>query len=142
MPPPCFYHIGDLRRIRRYISLSVAKTIATALITSRLDYCNYLLYNIASNDILKLQYVQNCLAEIATRSPRFFHSVLLLKSLHWVLSISTLLSLASKSRESVHLVFIRCLFPGLQLIVGLVPFQLFSLLSGIHSLNMLSHQIA
>jgi len=37
---PCFYHIRDLRRIRHYISLSVAKTIATALITSRLDYCN------------------------------------------------------------------------------------------------------
>ena len=49
-----FYHILDLRRIRRYISLSVAKTIATALITSRLDYCNSLLYNIASKDILKL----------------------------------------------------------------------------------------
>jgi len=32
----CVYHIRDLRRIRRYLSLSVAKTIATALITSRL----------------------------------------------------------------------------------------------------------
>jgi len=38
----CFYHSRDLRRIRRYISLSVAKTIATALITSRFDYCNSL----------------------------------------------------------------------------------------------------
>jgi len=36
----CFYHIRDPRHIRRYISLSVAKTIATALITSRLDNCN------------------------------------------------------------------------------------------------------
>jgi hypothetical protein len=50
----CFYHIRDLRRIRIYISLSVAKTIATALITSRIDYCNSLLYDIASGDILKL----------------------------------------------------------------------------------------
>jgi len=49
----CFYYIRDLRRIRRYISLSVAKTIATALITSRLDYCNSLLYNTASKNILK-----------------------------------------------------------------------------------------
>ena len=80
----CFYHIRDLRRIRRYISLSVAKTIATALITSRLDYCNSLLYNIASKDILKLQCVQNCLARVVTRSPRFSHSVPLLKSLHWL----------------------------------------------------------
>jgi len=44
----CFYHIRDLHRIRRYRSLSLAKTIATALITSSLDYCNSLLYYIAS----------------------------------------------------------------------------------------------
>jgi len=40
-----------------YISLSVVKIVATALITSRLDYCNSLLYNIASKDILKLQCI-------------------------------------------------------------------------------------
>jgi len=52
----CFCHIRDLRRIRRYISPSGAKTIATAIITSWLDYCNSLLYNITSKDILKLQF--------------------------------------------------------------------------------------
>ena len=38
-----YYHIRDLRRIRRYLSLSIAKTIATALVTCRLNYCNSLL---------------------------------------------------------------------------------------------------
>ncbi|MEG7521965.1 MAG: hypothetical protein M3H12_02550, partial [Chromatiales bacterium] len=80
----CFYHIHDLRRIRRCISLSVAKTIATALVSSGLDYCNSLLYNIAGKDITKVQRVQNCLARVVTRSPRFFRSVPLLKSLHWL----------------------------------------------------------
>ena len=60
------------------------KTIATALITSRLDYCNSLLYNIASKDILKLQGVQTCLTRIVTWSPQFSHSIPLLKSLHWL----------------------------------------------------------
>ena len=50
----CFYHIRDLHRIRRYISLSVAKSIATAFIASRLDNCNSLLYAIASKDILEV----------------------------------------------------------------------------------------
>ena len=36
----CFYHIRDLRRIRRCMSFAVAKTIATALVSSRLAYCN------------------------------------------------------------------------------------------------------
>ena len=78
----CFYHIRDLRRIRRFISLSVAKTIATALVSSGLDYCNSLLYNSVNKDMAKLQRVQNCLARVATRSPRFSRSVL--KSLHWL----------------------------------------------------------
>ena len=77
-------HIRDLRRIRRLLSLSVAKTNATALVSSRLDYCNSLLYNTANMDIAKLQRVQNCLARIDTRSPRFSRSVPLLKSLNWL----------------------------------------------------------
>ena len=80
----CFYHIRDLRRIHQFISLSVAKTIATALVSSRLDYCNSLLYNTANKDIAKLQRVQNWLARVVPRSPNFSRSVLLLKSLHWL----------------------------------------------------------
>ena len=40
----CFYHIRDVGRIRRYLPLSVAKTIATSLFSSRLDHCNSLGY--------------------------------------------------------------------------------------------------
>ena len=40
--------------------------------------------NIAIKDITKLQRVQNCLARVVTRSPRFTPSKPLLKSLHWL----------------------------------------------------------
>ena len=79
----CFYHIRDLRRIHRYMYFAVAKNIATALASTRLDYCNSLYYDIALKDILKRQRVQNCLARVVIRSPRFFNSVPLFKSLHW-----------------------------------------------------------
>ena len=59
----CFYHIRDLRGIRRHISISTAKTISTAL-SSRIDYRNLLLNNIAKRDLAKLQRVQNCLAVV------------------------------------------------------------------------------
>ena len=78
----CFHYIRDLRRIRRYMSLSVAKTIATALVRSRLDYCNFLLHNITINDITTLQRVQKFLVLVVTRYPRFSRSASLLKSLH------------------------------------------------------------
>ena len=80
----CFYHIRDLRRIRRHIPLSTAKTISNALISSRLDYCNSLLNNIAKQDLSTLQCVQNCLARVVLRAPRFSPSLPLLKQLHWL----------------------------------------------------------
>ena len=74
----CFYHVRDLRRIRRHIPLSTAKTISNALISSRLDYCNSLLNNIAKQDLSKLQRVR--LARVVLRAP----SLPLLKKLHWL----------------------------------------------------------
>ena len=37
----CFYNMRDLRRIRRCLDLDSAKLLATALVSSRLDYCNF-----------------------------------------------------------------------------------------------------
>ena len=56
-----------------------AQTIATALVSCRLNYCNSLLYNTANKDIAKLQHVQNYLARVVMRSHNFSHSVPLLK---------------------------------------------------------------
>ena len=46
----CFYHIRDLRRIRKSLSLDFAKQIAVVLVSSKLDYCNSLFYNIPEKD--------------------------------------------------------------------------------------------
>ena len=51
----CFYHMWDLRRIRRHLDLDSVKLLATALVSSRLDYCNSLLYGIADIDLTRLQ---------------------------------------------------------------------------------------
>ena len=80
----CFYHMRDIKRIRRHLSLEHAKTLAHALVTSRLDYCNSLLFGIADKNINRLQRVQNCLARIVTKSPPRTRSVPLLRKLHWL----------------------------------------------------------
>ena len=80
----CFYHIRDLKRIRKSLPLALAKQIAMALVTSKLDYCNSLLHEIPAKDLQKLQRVQNCLARVVTKAPRFSRSIPLLKSLHWL----------------------------------------------------------
>ena len=81
----CYYHIRDLRRLRRCLPSEVSKTIATGLVSSKLDYCNGLLYNVTNRELNRLQRVQNCLARVVTRSPRFCRTTPLLKLLHWLL---------------------------------------------------------
>ena len=44
----------DLRRIRRHLDLDSAKLLATALVSSRLDYCNSLLYGVTDIDLTGL----------------------------------------------------------------------------------------
>lgn len=80
----CYYHIRDLRRIRKHLTLSTAKIIANALVSSRIDYCNSLLYGIAAKDIGRLQRVQNCLSRVVLGAPRFSSTTPLLKKLHWL----------------------------------------------------------
>ena len=80
----CFYHIRDLKRIRKSLLLALAKTIAVALVTSKLDYCNSLLHEIQAKDLQELQRVLNCLAMVVTKASRCSRSIPLLKSLHWL----------------------------------------------------------
>ena len=56
----------------------------SALVSSRLDYCNSLLSRIAETDVTKLQRVLNHLARVVTKSPPFTRSVPQLRSLHWL----------------------------------------------------------
>ena len=49
----------DLRRIRRHLDLDSAKLLATALVSSRLDYCNSLLYGIADIDLTEPGFTGN-----------------------------------------------------------------------------------
>ena len=80
----CLYHIWDLQHIRHYLDLDRAKLLATALMSSRLNYCNSLSYGIADTDLTKLQHIQNHLAHVVTKSPPYTCSVPLLHSLHWL----------------------------------------------------------
>ena len=64
----CFYHIR--------------KFCCCALVTSHLDYCNSLLYNLPDRE--RLQRVQNCLARVVCKVSRFSRSKPLLYFLHWL----------------------------------------------------------
>ena len=53
-----FYHLHNLRHIKKYLSRDSLITLVHAFITSRLDYCNGLLFGLPKAPIAKLQRVQ------------------------------------------------------------------------------------
>ena len=80
----CFYHIRDLRRIRKSLNFKTACLIATAIIQSKLDYCNSLYLNLPSSMIHRLQLIQNAAARAVSNCRKFDHITPVLKSLHWL----------------------------------------------------------
>ena len=77
----CHFHLRSLRHIRRSLTDDMAKSIAVALVQSRLDYCNSLLFGISQFNLDKLQRVQNLAARLALNDWR---SPILFVKLHWL----------------------------------------------------------
>ena len=55
-----------------------------AFITSRLDFCNGLLYGLPKTQIVKLQRVQNAAAKLAMNIGKYSHVTQALQDLHWL----------------------------------------------------------
>ena len=53
----CFYHLWNIFKIRKYLSIDVTKFLVHALVTSRLDYCNSLLYGCKTSSIKRLKRI-------------------------------------------------------------------------------------
>jgi len=78
---------GQLRKIgtiRKYLSNTATKTLVHALVTSRLDNLNGLLYGLSSKILHKLERVQNTAARLITRSKKYDHITPILRKLHWL----------------------------------------------------------
>jgi len=80
----CLYHWRNLSCIRSSLGFGTARIIATALVHSKLDYCNSLCYCLPSSQINQLQVIQNSLARAVTKTPRFCRISPVLQSLHWL----------------------------------------------------------
>ena len=79
-----FYHLHNISRIRRFLSFDSNKALVHALITSRVDYCNSLLYGLPATQLNKIQHVLNAAAQLVCRSQRYCHITPLMYNLHWL----------------------------------------------------------
>jgi len=80
-----FFLLRTLRHIRPLLDTSTAITLANSLVSSRLDYCNSLFYNLPDSSIHRLQTIQNSLARIVLPYyKRRDHISPALSTLHWL----------------------------------------------------------
>ena len=80
----CYFHIRALRNMCASLTTEASKTIAAAIIDSRLDFCNSLLAGTSVSNLTRLQRVQNTLARVVTKKPRSCHMTPVLFDLHWL----------------------------------------------------------
>ena len=58
------FHIRNIGKIKNFLSYDACSTIIHALISYRLDYCNYIMYNVPRCKTDRLQRLQNQCARI------------------------------------------------------------------------------
>ena len=78
------YALKRIGNIRNYLDLPSTEKLIHAFITTKLDYCNSLLYGLPDKDISKLQRIQNSAARLVTKSRKFDHITPILRNLHWL----------------------------------------------------------
>ena len=67
-----FFYLYNIPHIRKYLASECTKKLIHAFITSRLDYCNSLLYGVPDHHMQKLQ------------APKQYHITPLPQQLHWL----------------------------------------------------------
>ena len=78
------YHLNNIGRIKRFLSFEDRKLIVQAIVMSRIDYCNSLLYGVAATNLSKLQRVQNAAVRLVCSLPRHEHVTSSFIRLHWL----------------------------------------------------------
>ena len=73
-----FFHIRNISRIRKYLSVENTKTLVQVFVTCRLNNGNALLYGLPKDLIAKLQAVLNCAARFILCKQQYDHATPLL----------------------------------------------------------------
>ena len=81
----CYFQLRNIRYIRSSVTTDAAKIVVHALVMSKLDYCNSILFGVSNKLLDKLQRVQNCAAKLVlTSNTEHQSSPEYLKTLHWL----------------------------------------------------------
>ena len=78
------FQLRNISYIRKFLDQKSAETLIHAFVSSKLDFCNSLLFGSSIHQINRLQKIQNTAARIVKKSPRRNHITPILYDLHWL----------------------------------------------------------
>ena len=78
------FHLRGIGRIRNFLTFDATAQLIRALITSCLDFCISIIYNIPNKPIERLQRIENQAASMLKRIPRRNHITPALRELYWL----------------------------------------------------------
>jgi hypothetical protein len=122
----CYYHIRRLRQVKRCLDEDILKRLVSALILSRLDYCNSILASLPQSSLSALQRVQNAAARLVLGLRPRDHISSGLKQLHWLpvafriqFKLCTMMYLANAGQTPHYISEMLCLTASTQRRSGL-----------------------
>ena len=80
----CYFHMYHIGQIRKFLPRKTIERVVNAMITSRIDYCNSLLYGTSGKNLVKLRRLQNVAAKIIVGGSKYEHVTPILRQLHWL----------------------------------------------------------
>ena len=78
------FALHRIGRIRNVLDRANTEKLVHAFVTSRLDYCNSLLFGVDEKHLHKLQLLQNSAARLVTRIKLHEHITPVMRDLHWL----------------------------------------------------------
>ena len=76
------FNVYSVGKIRKYLDVPTVEKMINATVTSRLDYCNSLLYGAKQSHIGRLQCCQNNAARIISKRRKFDHVSPVLRNMY------------------------------------------------------------
>ncbi len=79
-----YFQLHKISRVKRYLTPQALRIAVHALISSKIYYCNSLLFGLPKYETNKFQNIMNSAARMIHGSNKFCHITPLLKELHWL----------------------------------------------------------
>jgi len=122
----CFYHIRQLKTVRRSLTEDVAKSLVHAFVTGRIDCCNSVIYGAHAAYIQPLQNVLNGAARLILHKRKYDHITSDIRDrLHW-------LPIQQRLEYKICLLLFKCLHQTAPVYLTVMSDQVFASASRSH----------